>query len=173
MCREYRRKGKHTASASMTHVGFDDGSAEPPVSQPPVPIAATAPAESAVESGSTSNERNSVVALSDSLNGAVLADTGARASGGAPPITADGTIGPADDVHIKSAEQAHACGGVVASGGKNADPSQPGGGRVQLECPELDPINAPSSLRHSQLTATVAGYRAAAIAHGIPFRCVD
>jgi hypothetical protein len=52
----------------------------------------------------------------------------------------------------------------------DACPNQPGGGRVQPERPELDPVNAPPTLRQHQLTATVAGYRAAAIAHGIPFR---
>lgn len=56
--------------------------------------------------------------------------------------------------------------------GDNADPDQPGGGRIQPDQPELDPANAPPSLRQHQLTATVAGYRAAAIAHGIPFRQV-
>lgn len=52
----------------------------------------------------------------------------------------------------------------------DACPDQPGGSRVQPERPELDPANAPPTLRQHQLTATVAGYRAAAIAHGIPFR---
>ena len=49
---------------------------------------------------------------------------------------------------------------------KNADTEQAGGGVVQTEHPELDPGAAPSSLRQHQLTATVEGYRAAAIAHG-------
>lgn len=53
---------------------------------------------------------------------------------------------------------------------ENDDPGQPGGGRVQTEQPEIDPANAPPQLRHHQLTATVSGYRAAAIAYGIPFR---
>ena len=63
------------------------------------------------------------------------------------------------------------CGSVVAAAAaEDACPDQPGGSRVQPERPDLDPTNAPPTLRQHQLTATVAGYRAAAIAHGIPFR---
>ena len=60
----------------------------------------------------------------------------------------------------------------LGAAAEDACQDQPGGGRAQPERPELDPANAPPTLRQHQLTATVAGYRAAAIAHGIPFRWV-
>ncbi len=48
---------------------------------------------------------------------------------------------------------------------------QPGGGVEQVVNSELDPANAPSMLRTNQLAASMDGYRRAAIADGIPFRC--
>ena len=48
---------------------------------------------------------------------------------------------------------------------------QPGGGVEQVVSSELDPANAPSTLRTHQLAATVDGYRRAAVADEIPSRC--
>jgi len=48
---------------------------------------------------------------------------------------------------------------------------QPGGAVEQVASSDLDPANAPSTLRANQLAATVDGYRRAAAADGIPFRC--
>lgn len=50
--------------------------------------------------------------------------------------------------------------------------SQPGGGVVQTEHPDQEQRNAPLALVRNQIAATVAGYRAAVIADGIPFRWV-
>lgn len=50
--------------------------------------------------------------------------------------------------------------------------SQPGGGVVQTEHPDQEQRNAPLALVRNQIAATVAGYRAAVIADGIPYRWV-
>ena len=49
--------------------------------------------------------------------------------------------------------------------------NQPGGGVQQVSRGDLDPASAPPLLRTHQLASTVAGYRSAAVADGIPFRC--
>ena len=59
---------------------------------------------------------------------------------------------------------------AAAEGVEDADPGHAGGGIIQTEHPDLDPGAAPPALRQHQLTASVGAYRAAAIAHGIPFR---
>ncbi len=58
-------------------------------------------------------------------------------------------------------------GGTASSSGS----CQPGGGVLQDIRHDLEPANAPPTLRTHQLAATLDGYRKAAIADGIPFRC--
>ena len=70
------------------------------------------------------------------------------------------------------APQSARCAGAVSADDTTTSAScQPGGGVEQVIDPHLDPGNAPSVLRMNQLAATVDGYRRAAVADGIPFRC--
>ena len=78
--------------------------------------------------------------------------------------------GAVDNAHQSRRQVASGIPGDSEAPEEDACPDQPGGGRVQPDQPHLDPASAPPTLRQHQLTATVAGYRAAAIAHGIPFR---
>ena len=98
----------------------------------------------------------------------------------ASTATSDEQHAPHDEAH--HSHDARAAGAAAseapsrAGAGNGEDGSsnrlcQPGGGRSQDPRPDLDPANAPPTLRTHQLAATVDGYRKAAIADGIPFRC--
>ena len=93
------------------------------------------------------------------------------APGGCPAFT----LSLSDDCVVGGAATAPPASGTATGCSDSTESargaaSQPGGGVPQPEQPEQDPGNAPAVLQENMRAATKEGYRAAAIADGIPFR---